>query len=103
MSEKKKVAFISGKDIRIWRISRGLKQDELGQFLGLGRTAVGEIEKRGGDQILALALAAVDRGLKPIAITKEDRRAYKQSGGKISRSEPSGPEDAEASRPRAVQ
>lgn len=102
MSEKKREPFISGEDIKVWRISRQISQKELGSFLGIGRTAVGELEKRGGDQILALALAAVDRGLSPAMVTLADRTAYKQTGDMPIRSKRAGSEDLEASEPRST-
>jgi DNA-binding XRE family transcriptional regulator len=92
MSElKKKKPFVSGDDVRVWRMSRDMKQEELGAWLGISRTAVGEIEKHGGDKILALALAALDAGKYPVVVTDKDRKLLNQSGRKrIIRAEPSG-------------
>ena len=70
--------FLSGAEVRAWRISRRLTQPELANWLGLTPQAVGKYEERGATKATALALAAIDRGLKPWRATKEDFKAVEQ-------------------------
>jgi transcriptional regulator with XRE-family HTH domain len=70
--------FLSGDEVRAWRISRKLTQPELARWLGLTAQAVGKYEQRGATKATALAFAAIDRGLKPFRPTKEDLKAVEQ-------------------------
>lgn len=70
--------FLTGEEIRAWRISRDLTHAKLGDWLGLTPQAVSKYEERGATKAIALALAALDRGLKPWRATKEDFRAVEQ-------------------------
>jgi transcriptional regulator with XRE-family HTH domain len=70
--------FLSGEEIRVWRISRNLTHAKLGDWLGLTPQAVSKYEERGATKATALALAALDRGLKPWRATKEDFKAVEQ-------------------------
>ncbi len=70
--------YLTGAEVRAWRISRRLTHAELGAWLGLSAQAVGKYEERGATKATALALAAIDRGLKPWQATKEDFEAVKQ-------------------------
>ena len=67
--------FLAGDDIRAWRISRNLTQPELGKWLGLTPQAVARYEVVGATKAIALAFAAIDRGLKPVKITRADHKA----------------------------
>jgi transcriptional regulator with XRE-family HTH domain len=70
--------FLSGSEVKAWRISRNLTQPELARWLGLSPQAVGKYEKRGATKATALAFAAIDRGLKPFRPTREDYKAVEQ-------------------------
>jgi DNA-binding XRE family transcriptional regulator len=70
--------FLSGPEVRAWRISRKLTQPELAKWLGLTPQAVGKYELRGATKATALAFSAIDRGLKPFRPTKEDFKAVEQ-------------------------
>jgi transcriptional regulator with XRE-family HTH domain len=70
--------FLTGEEVRAWRISRDLTHAELGDWLGLTPQAVSKYEERGATKATALALSAIDRGLKPWRATKEDFKAVEQ-------------------------
>ncbi|MGJ4945160.1 hypothetical protein ACQR1W_31685 [Bradyrhizobium sp. HKCCYLS1011] len=70
--------FLTGEEARIWRISRGLNQAEVAQWLGITPQAVSKQERRGVSKIVALALAAIDRGLPPFRPSQEDYEAAKK-------------------------
>jgi DNA-binding XRE family transcriptional regulator len=70
--------FLSGDEVKAWRISRNLTQPELARWLGLTPQAVGKYEKRGATKATALAFSAIDRGLKPYRPTREDMNAVEQ-------------------------
>jgi transcriptional regulator with XRE-family HTH domain len=72
--ERSSGKVLTGEDFKIFRTSRGLTQQELGDWLGITKQAVQMYEKRGVDRLQALALAALDRGLKPWKPTREDRK-----------------------------
>lgn len=67
--------FLSGIEVKAFRISRGLTQPELAKWLGLTPQAVGKYEQRGVTRSTALALAAINRGLQPFKPTKDDLEA----------------------------
>jgi transcriptional regulator with XRE-family HTH domain len=70
--------FLSGLEVKAWRISRNLTQPELARWLGLTPQAVGKYEQRGATKATALAFSAIDRGLKPFRPTREDLKAVEQ-------------------------
>ncbi|MGJ4953137.1 hypothetical protein [Bradyrhizobium sp. HKCCYLS20291] len=75
--------FLTGEETKLWRISRGLNQAELAQWLGITPQAVSKQERRGVSKIVALALAAIDRGLPPFRPTQDDYdAAEKERKGK---------------------
>ena len=67
--------FLKGKEVRAFRISKGLTQTELADWLGLTPQAIGKYEVRGVTKGTALALAAINRGLPPFKPTQEDMKA----------------------------
>jgi len=67
--------FLKGVEVRAFRISRRLTQPELADWLGLTPQAVGKYEVRGVTKATALALSAIDRGLKPFKPTTADLNA----------------------------
>ena len=67
--------YLSGEQFRLYRTSRGLTQKEVGEWLGITDAAVLKYEKRGCSRIVALALSALERGLKPWTPTEEDHAA----------------------------
>lgn len=75
--------YLSGHEVRTYRVSRNLTQPELARWLGLTPQAVCKYEKRGVSKATALALAALDRGLKPFKPTKDDFEAAETSSGKV--------------------
>jgi transcriptional regulator with XRE-family HTH domain len=77
--------FLKGEEVRIWRLSRGFSQLELAKYLGLTAQAVGKYEARGITKATALALAAIDRGLRPFKPTEEDYRAAQYGEKRITR------------------
>ncbi|WP_315729893.1 hypothetical protein [Bradyrhizobium sp. SZCCHNRI2010] len=64
--------FLSGEEARTWRVSRGLNQAEVATWLGITPQAVSKQERRGVSRIVALAFAAIDRGLQPYHPSEED-------------------------------
>jgi DNA-binding XRE family transcriptional regulator len=64
--------FLTGQEVRAFRVSRQLTQPELAKWLGLTPQAVGKYESRGVTKATALAFAAIDRGLKPFKPTKDE-------------------------------
>ena len=64
--------FLTGQEVRAFRVSRQLTQPELAKWLGLTPQAVGKYETRGATKSTALAFAAIDRGLKPFKPTKDE-------------------------------
>lgn len=65
--------FLSGEDMKTFRMSRRLTQKELGVWLGFSASNIARYEVRGAPKSIALALSAIDRGLKPYQPTDEDR------------------------------
>ncbi len=72
--------FLTGEETKLWRISRGLNQAEVAQWLGITPQAVSKQERRGVSKIVALALAALDRGLPPFRPSQEDYDATENKG-----------------------
>jgi DNA-binding XRE family transcriptional regulator len=70
--------FLTGEEVRAWRISRNLTQPELAKYLGLTAQAVGKYEVRGATKAIALALSAIDSCLKPFKPTRADYNAVEQ-------------------------
>ena len=70
--------FLNGDEVRAFRISKGLTQTELGNWLGLTPQAVAKYETRGVTKGTALALSAINRGLPPFKPSKEDLQAVKE-------------------------
>src|ERR1700730_17705720 len=64
--------FLTGQEVRAFRVSRQLTQPELAKWLGLTPQAVGKYETRGATKSTELAFAAIDRGLKPFKPTKDE-------------------------------
>lgn len=58
-------AYLSGADAAQFRIRRGLSVEELSRWLGITEGSWMQIERDGAHRTVALALSAVDRGLKP--------------------------------------
>lgn len=67
--------FLKGREVRAFRISRGLTQTELADWLGLTSQAIGKYELRGVTKGTALAFAAINRGLPPFKPSSEDIKA----------------------------
>ena len=67
--------FLTGEEFKIWRISRNLSQKEAGEWLGITQPSVLKRESGGCTREQALAMAALDHGLKPWQPTDEDRAA----------------------------
>ncbi|WP_424579043.1 helix-turn-helix transcriptional regulator [Bradyrhizobium sp. USDA 241] len=70
--------FLTGEETRVWRIARGLTQPELAGWLGLSPQAISKMERRGVSRVMALALAAIDRGLPPMKPGPEDYKAWEE-------------------------
>jgi hypothetical protein len=64
--------FLTGKEAKCWRMSRGLTQPEVANWLGLSPQAISIMERRGASRVMALALAAIDRGLQPMKPGPDD-------------------------------
>jgi DNA-binding XRE family transcriptional regulator len=69
--------YLTGCEVKAFRISRNLTQTQLAEWLGLTPQAVGQYELRGVTRATALALAAINRGLPPFKPSKDDIRAVK--------------------------
>jgi transcriptional regulator with XRE-family HTH domain len=67
--------FLTGEEVKAFRVSRNLTQSDLADWLGLTTQAVGKYEIRGVTKATALALTAIDRGLQPFKPTKADFHA----------------------------
>ena len=70
--------YLTGPEIKAWRITRRVTQIELAEWLGLTPPAVAKYEIRGATKSTALALTAIDRGLKPFKPTRDDLEYVKQ-------------------------
>jgi transcriptional regulator with XRE-family HTH domain len=70
--------YLTGDEVKTWRISRSFTQPEVAKYLGLTAQAVGKYEQRGATKATALALSAIDRGLKPYKPTRADLQAVEQ-------------------------
>jgi len=64
--------FLTGEECRLFRTSRGLTMAELGRYLGITYQGIQTMEESGCSYDRALALSAVDRGLKAWKPTPED-------------------------------
>ncbi len=69
--------FLTGDEVRAFRISRDLTQTELAEWLGITPQAMGKYETRGATKATALAFSAINRGLRPFQPTKEEMLALK--------------------------
>jgi len=67
--------FLTGDEVKAFRISRNLTQTELAGWLGITPQAVGKYEQNGVTKATALAFAAINRGLPPFKPTRDDFRA----------------------------
>lgn len=65
--------FISGQEVLLFRESRGLTREELGTWLGIGSEGIVRLETFGASRMDALALSAIDHGLRPWRPTRDDR------------------------------
>jgi hypothetical protein len=63
---------LSGRDVEVWRLSRGLDYGSMGRMLGVTAQSVKKYESSGMSRKDALALAAIDEGLEPYKPTEED-------------------------------
>jgi transcriptional regulator with XRE-family HTH domain len=70
--------YLSGEQVRVWRLSRDLTQPELGRWLGLTPQAVARYESVGATKQTALAFSAIDACIPPVKITKDDFAAAQQ-------------------------
>jgi hypothetical protein len=70
--------FLSGDDVKAWRISRNVTQPELADWLGLTPQSVAYYESSGATKGLAMALSAIDRGLTPYKPTRGDLEELKK-------------------------
>jgi predicted transcriptional regulator len=57
--------YLSGDEFKEWRLSRGLILKDLADWLGVSIGAIHLYEKNGCTKAVALALAAIDRGIPP--------------------------------------
>jgi DNA-binding XRE family transcriptional regulator len=69
--------YLTGDEVRAFRISREITQTELAGWLGLTSQAIGKYEVRGVTKATALAFAAINRGLPPFKPSREDLNAVK--------------------------
>ncbi|WP_439357931.1 helix-turn-helix transcriptional regulator [Bradyrhizobium sp. DASA03007] len=72
--------FLSGDEVKAFRVSRNLTQADLADWLGLTTQAVGKYEVNGATKTTALALSAIDRGLQPFKPTKADLHVLASRG-----------------------
>lgn len=93
-SRKASDKFLTGEEVRVWRLSRNLTQPELGKWLGLTPQAVARYEVVGATKSTALAFSAIDRGLKPVKPTRAD---YKLAENRERKAKTTESEDEEAS------
>jgi transcriptional regulator with XRE-family HTH domain len=64
---KKKASkkFLNGQDFRSWRVTRELTLQQVADMLGMTAQGVAKYESRGATRTTALALSAIEKGLKP--------------------------------------
>lgn len=77
-SRKASDKFLTGEQFKVWRLSRGLTLKDVGEFLGLSHQGVSQYEIRGASKVVALALAALDKGLKPWSPSKSEIKEARQ-------------------------
>lgn len=73
--------FLSGQDMRLFRTSRGLTRAELGEWLGVSESGVSMMEQRGAKKTVALALSAIDHGLRAWMPSSDDHRTPSEEEG----------------------
>lgn len=66
--------FLTGEEVRAWRLSRNLTQPDVGRWLGLTQQAIARYEVVGATKATAMAFAAIDRCLQPVKVTRADLR-----------------------------
>lgn len=73
---------LSGQDFKIWRLSRGLSQKDVGEMMGLHRQGIQWLEKKGLTRLQHLGLSFLEwgRGKLLWQPTEEDREAAKVGG-----------------------
>jgi DNA-binding XRE family transcriptional regulator len=67
--------FLSGSEVRCWRVARRLSQPDLAGWLGVTPQAVSKMERQGVSRTVALALSAIEYGLRPAEPSPEDYKA----------------------------
>lgn len=67
--------FLTGEEFKIWRRTRGLSLAETAKWVGLTYQAIQAWERFGVTKTQALALSAIDRGLKPWRPTDAELKA----------------------------
>lgn len=78
MPIKASTKYLSGKQVRAFRVSRGYTQKELGELLGMSMQSVEKYEVRGVPKSIALAFSAIDAGLVPFTPGVSDFKKAKK-------------------------
>ncbi|KOX53847.1 hypothetical protein ADL19_14835 [Streptomyces purpurogeneiscleroticus] len=76
MSAKRNSAekFLTGEEFDIWLKSRQITLGDAAEWLGVTKQTVTHYKKAGINKTQALAIAAIERGIKPWEPTDEDRQ-----------------------------
>lgn len=57
--------YLTGADVRVWRLSRGYSYKTAGALLGISAQGMANLEKTGAGRKEALAMSALNGGLEP--------------------------------------
>jgi DNA-binding XRE family transcriptional regulator len=76
MSAKKNFTdkFLTGEEFEIWLKSRQITSMDAAEWLGVTKQTITHYKKAGVSKSQALAIAAIERGIKPWEPTDEDRK-----------------------------
>lgn len=80
MSERRNYGdkYLSGEDFEVWLKSRQITSADAAEWFGVTKQTITHYKKNGVNKAQALAIAAIERGIKPWEPTEEDR---KRAGG----------------------
>jgi hypothetical protein len=71
--------WLTGEEFKLWRISRNLTLADCSEWFGVTPQAVAKYQIRGCSKAVAMAISAIERGLKPWKPTEADFTAAKDN------------------------
>jgi hypothetical protein len=66
--------FLTGEEFDIWLRSRQITSNDAAEWFGVTKQTITHYKKNGINKAQALAIAAIERGIKPWEPTEDDRK-----------------------------